>query len=739
MVDLPHRDQKKKQPLKPLKKDKSQEEDASKQNLANSNDGEINEELENSVKNFGDSLKNQEEEKPKKKRRRRKKKNSAEKIENAGDQEDVSSPDPEEKLSSPEKKKKRRRRKKKSKQNEGEDLNKPENEIKILPDEDIFPQEEAETKEENVDVAENNENTENFDELYEADNFADEEKPVEENEEIQNEDSSNSEQEFDESLYEDEENFDNQENLPETDKPEEGQKEEEFNGNFLDEEGSKEEEEANVNSDANLQTEQDFSETSEEKPENTSSEVESGVDEQDVPDWLKAVPEEPWLNEDVAFNDNSSGNEADFAQNTQNPENKDDFEKAYEENFSANSSESGQSSGENTNFAPQVNYSYSVDKAASEENNNDYVYHQMPVTNQPVQEEVRNSEPAVFDHMEEGQPYLGVENQQQIVNQIPNKSLENEVFNEEKFLSGVEDMESLKHKENIFDKVNTFLAQAGLSIKSVIVGALVLVLILIALVYGIYWGLGFLANKSENVVEKPLVQESSVPIKVSLDGEEDLITGLNAGEKFGYYLPDNPLEIPGTAVTAVPVPATGIEVGVDLGKDYLTAISGDFQQKILTLREMQNAFEADIYKMMDASDQRYTVLTNHINLMKLLEQKAINNMSELNVQIAELQAKYNEVTAIKNTNEATFFARLKELNPMASESSLDQFIEYSRIQNELKANYSARQKILRYHQLLLENLSNRRRDYELNIDALVRGVKVVDVSNSDIGLILKDE
>lgn len=467
---------------------------------------------------------------------------------------------------------------------------------------------------------------------------------------------------------------------------------------------SEEEEEEPAEEPIEKNEEQPVADIDSEKPDVTEI-SQNAVPEQDVPEWLQAVPTQPWEN-----------SAADPMQNTNVPSNVNILP-------GTDSQPSKQTH--------QEQYSYSVEPSVSPDQHEQYVYeHNLQDSGQAHPE----NKPAVFDR-----PYHGLDANSD--NSGRGDIHENQAteFNESKFLKEVETSDSLDHKETFFEKIGDVMAQAGISLKGLIIGIVIFAVAIVLVVYSIKFIGNWLSAMPESpkipvVAISPMVSPQASGAPVSFLG----VTGISAGEKFGYYVAGKSSILPGTVDGSVPVPVTGIEVGANLGEEFLKYTGADFQQKILTLREMQNAFETDIYQMMDASQDRYLVLINHINLMKLLEQKAILNIRELGVQAGELKSKYDESTALKAARENEFFARLKELNPMASESALIQFIEASRLENEFKANYNARQKILSYHQLLLENLQKRRHDYELNIDPLVKGAKVVDVTGSDINLILKE-
>ena len=292
-------------------------------------------------------------------------------------------------------------------------------------------------------------------------------------------------------------------------------------------------------------------------------------------------------------------------------------------------------------------------------------------------------------------------------------------------------------KTYFLDKLNELLAQAGISIK----GLIIWIVVIVMLVFGVYYVIGHIGDWFGGGSTGPTpiaTAPSKIPVSKIPVVDGTIQSGLTEGEKLGYWIPGEKLVLPEVKVPAQVPDVTGTTETAAIGEGSLQNLGQGFQQQILTLREMQNAFETDIYEMMDKVQDRHAVLTNHINLMKLLEAKSKANIQELADQIALLKTNFENVTAQKQSYENQFFADLKTLNPLASEEKLSKFIELSKMQVELKANYNSRVKIQTYHRLLLENLEKRRKDYELNKEPLVKGVKVIDVIGSDINLILQE-
>lgn len=156
------------------------------------------------------------------------------------------------------------------------------------------------------------------------------------------------------------------------------------------------------------------------------------------------------------------------------------------------------------------------------------------------------------------------------------------------------------------------------------------------------------------------------------------------------------------------------------------------------LNELQNGFETDINQLLDASDNRANALSAHLRELKGLFAEAEFTYASLKEEADELKVQYNKVTSDKDVLEEAFFVSLDKLESKESNQILNEFVEASKEQINLKARYNALNKISEMYETAMKNMEVRIKDIEVNKAALIKGVKVVDIKGSDLDLIIEE-
>jgi len=179
-----------------------------------------------------------------------------------------------------------------------------------------------------------------------------------------------------------------------------------------------------------------------------------------------------------------------------------------------------------------------------------------------------------------------------------------------------------------------------------------------------------------------------------------------------------------------------LEAGEGLGEelvseDELAAMISDFAA-------MYEAMEVDVVEMLDASRDRQDTLDSYQNELNYLIYVGGQNLDKLVEDSELLAAKFAETEEYKNALEVRFFEKMRELDAYGSTAALDAFIVEAEEIVRLRAEYSARQKLVAYYAAILEQMQLRVTDIELNEEALVKGVQVVDIAGSDIDLIIDE-
>lgn len=180
--------------------------------------------------------------------------------------------------------------------------------------------------------------------------------------------------------------------------------------------------------------------------------------------------------------------------------------------------------------------------------------------------------------------------------------------------------------------------------------------------------------------------------------------------------------------------ATG--AGENLG---VTGTSSDpFTQSILDFAALYESMQVDVNELLAQSTDRRGTLEDYVNELNYLIYLGKQNVEQLETESSNLADQFEAAEGDKDTSETKFFAEMSALDAYGAAAALDSFIEDGETVVRLRAEYNARQKLLDYFEQVLESAELRLTDIELNEEALVKGVQVVDIEGSDLNLILDE-
>jgi hypothetical protein len=264
-------------------------------------------------------------------------------------------------------------------------------------------------------------------------------------------------------------------------------------------------------------------------------------------------------------------------------------------------------------------------------------------------------------------------------------------------------------------------------------GGIFVVLILGGLVWG---GISLLPNLGEifggdddEVVDE--VDEVVVDDAEVVDGEFDY-DGFE--EEYGFLDPSVYIGVLIGEEVAEIDPATG--TGEELGEELIA--EGTLAPLIVDFANMYEAMQVDVIELLDASNERAEVLEDYQNELGFLLYTGERNLEELEQSNVYITEEYNELEVERDENEARFFTKMRELDSYGSVAALNDFIADAEEVVALRAEYQAREKLISYYEEVLVAMEARVADIEYNEEALVKGVQVVDISGSDIDLIIDE-
>lgn len=275
--------------------------------------------------------------------------------------------------------------------------------------------------------------------------------------------------------------------------------------------------------------------------------------------------------------------------------------------------------------------------------------------------------------------------------------------------------------------------------------------IVIAILLGIFifqipqriYGLvrGFIVGEEQVAIPAEEGVEVVVPISEQTSSIE---TSLIAGKNKGTSLERFEEGVQTALVTGEEIPkikrlSSAIEATFSIG--YPERVPGDFDRitsYMDVLIRLQNSFSTDIHQLLDGSVNRSEALELHLIELKDIQNEAIQTFEKIKEEKDELKIEFNKATTEKELLEKDFFNAMENLRGNEANEILNDFIDASKRQIDLKAEFNALAKAEKMFDTAIKNMETRIKDIEYNKEALIKGVQVVDIKGSDLDLIIQE-
>ncbi len=219
--------------------------------------------------------------------------------------------------------------------------------------------------------------------------------------------------------------------------------------------------------------------------------------------------------------------------------------------------------------------------------------------------------------------------------------------------------------------------------------------------------------------------------------------------------PETPVsddEDPGDSATSV-YPDPSIAVGMLIGESEtsgmdepnagenigLDASTGnDLEDSINDFSRVYEAVQVDVNELLNDATDRREALKDYEDELGYLLSVARRNQDRLADQLDLLEEQFSKQEDLKDAQEEFFFDRLADLDAYSSGAALDEFIAYSQEVIRLRAHFQARERLLGFYENVIPVVETKLRDLELNEEALVKGVTVIQVDGSDLDLVIDE-
>ncbi|MBU0705927.1 hypothetical protein KJ662_03860 [Patescibacteria group bacterium] len=167
-------------------------------------------------------------------------------------------------------------------------------------------------------------------------------------------------------------------------------------------------------------------------------------------------------------------------------------------------------------------------------------------------------------------------------------------------------------------------------------------------------------------------------------------------------------------------------------------IDSTLQTDARLLGQISNALSVDIFQYLNQAQNRADALDNYLNLLGIMNSKAIQRAQELTSVINFLQANFQAKEVTVGLTEAAFFENLKIFDGENAEEELGNFIGLQKEQTEVRAKIGAYEGLKGYYDFFIPKLDNLTRAIKANRDPLIAGVKVVEIQNMTLPLIIRE-
>ena len=168
-------------------------------------------------------------------------------------------------------------------------------------------------------------------------------------------------------------------------------------------------------------------------------------------------------------------------------------------------------------------------------------------------------------------------------------------------------------------------------------------------------------------------------------------------------------------------------------------INSTLQTDTQILTQINNALSVDLFQFLNQSASRADTLSNYINLLTVLLEKCNERINDIQYKIDFLRANSaSKETQITLTEDA-FFNNLNMFYGENAEDELGKFIGLQQSQSEIKAKIGAYESLQGYYKFFKPKLENLITAIKANRDPLIAGVKVVEIQNMTLPLIIKQK
>ncbi len=157
------------------------------------------------------------------------------------------------------------------------------------------------------------------------------------------------------------------------------------------------------------------------------------------------------------------------------------------------------------------------------------------------------------------------------------------------------------------------------------------------------------------------------------------------------------------------------------------------------LSQIKNTLSIDLFKYLDQAENRSDKLDEYLFLLNTLLKKTNQRINDLQYKIDFLTTNTKTQEVEIKTSESAFFENMKIFEGNESEKELAKFIGLQEDQVENKAKLGSYKTLQDYYKFFKPNLENLITAIKTNRSALIAGVKVTEIQNMSLPIIIRQK
>ncbi|MBN2087151.1 hypothetical protein JW758_02285 [Candidatus Peregrinibacteria bacterium] len=166
-------------------------------------------------------------------------------------------------------------------------------------------------------------------------------------------------------------------------------------------------------------------------------------------------------------------------------------------------------------------------------------------------------------------------------------------------------------------------------------------------------------------------------------------------------------------------------------------INSTLQKDTQILTQINNALSVDLFQHLNQSSNRADTLNSYLGLLNALLEKTNERINDLQYKIDFLKGNSLNTENLITASEQAFFSNLEMFNGPNAEQQLGDFIGLQKEESEIKAKLGAYTNLQGYYVFFKPKLENLITAIKANRDPLIAGVKVVEIQNMTLPLIIR--